>query len=57
MADLIKMPGNSSQDYNKVASIKALRTMTMMSLKDAKDAVEAAADGGMYTLPTDSQKR
>ena len=52
MADLIRMSGAMPQDYNKVASIKALRTITMLSLKDAKDAVEMAADGGLYTIPT-----
>ena len=52
MTNLIRMPGKLSQDYNKVACIKAFRFMTGLSLKDAKDAVELAADGGVFALPT-----
>jgi len=39
-------------DYNKVAVIKAMRSLTGMGLKDAKDAVELAASGTPFQFET-----
>ncbi len=39
-------------DYNKVAVIKAMRSLTGMGLKDAKDAVELAAAGTPFQFET-----
>jgi len=51
MAKLCKMPGGLVEGYNKVACIKAFRQITGLGLKEAKDAVELAADGGVFVLP------
>lgn len=52
MSKLCRKPGASSYDgYNKVACIKAFREITRLGLKEAKDAVELAAGGGVFVLP------
>ncbi len=51
MAKLCRMPGGLSEGYQKVACIKAFRQITGLGLKEAKDAVELAADGGAFDLP------
>ena len=40
------------QDFNKVSAIKALRQLSGVGLKDAKDAVEAAMTGQVVDLST-----
>ena len=39
-------------NYNKVAVIKAMRSLTGLGLKEAKDAVELAAAGTPYQFTT-----
>ncbi len=51
MARLVQMPGGVPDNYNKIACIKALREITGLGLKEAKDAVELALDGGAFALP------
>ena len=43
---------NFDSDYNKVAVIKAMRSLTGMGLKHAKDAVELAASGTPFQFET-----
>ncbi len=45
----VRMMGNG-KCHNKVAAIKAYRTLSGAGLKDAKDAVEAALDGEIVEM-------
>lgn len=47
MAHLRKARNFNYDNYNKVATIKAVRAVTHLGLKDAKDAVEDAVDRGL----------
>ncbi len=51
MAKLCRMPGGTPSNDQKVACIKAIRKITGLGLKEAKDAVELAMSGGAYVLP------
>lgn len=50
MAKLQQMPRGVVEGYNKVACIKAFRQITGLDLKASKDAVELAAEGGVFIL-------
>lgn len=45
------------EDRNKVKSIKGLRGLTFLGLKEAKDAVEAAFDGQLVDVEVMSEKQ
>ncbi len=48
MASLRTLRSFDKDNYNKIAAIKAFRTLSGLGLKDAKDAVEGAAKGIPY---------